>query len=270
MIFRRRGVDASSEQGITLVELMVTVSLMTVVLGFMMRGFVGIQNAAAGASLRLQNLDEARLIMDAVSKDIRTGARLGSTTSPFDVVLPVSGPAAFAGWCSSGCNAPATGITNTEVWFYGNITLPATPTPCPDIVHLYVDKTVTPWVLKEQNVPADGGGTPPNCVYSVTPVTRLVGTYVANPTTSPVFTYYYDDATGTPRCFANGASPANPVCDVGASVLPLSAANRLQVNAIGITFSIRQSTNYMVPYTTLINRVRLPNVDYNPLPSPTP
>jgi type II secretory pathway pseudopilin PulG len=275
MLFRRR---VSSERGITLVELMVTVSLMTVVLGFVTRGFVGLQNAAAGDSLRLQNLEEARTLMNAVSKDLRTAARLSSTSSPFDVVLPTTGPAAFAGWCSSGCTAPtvgalATGTTNTEVWFYANLTIgtSANPTPCPDIVHLYVDTvSAGPHVLREQAVAADAGGTPPSCSYSVAPTTRLVGTYVANPTTSPVFTYYYDDASGNPACFANGASPANPVCVTGASVLPLSSPNRLQVNAVGITLSVRQSTNFSVPYTTLINRVRLPNVDYNPLPSPTP
>jgi type II secretory pathway pseudopilin PulG len=271
MIFRRR---LSSERGITLVELMVTVSLMTVVLGFVTRGFIGLQNAAAGESLRLQNLDEARTLMNAVSKDLRTAARLSSTSSPFDVTLPSSGPAAFAGWCSVGCTAPTatTGIRNVEVWFYANLTLTAgNPSPCPDIVHLYVDTiTAGPDVLREQTVPADAGGTPPSCSYSVAPTTRLIGTYIANPTTSPVFTYYYDDATGNPACYANGASPANPVCDIGASVMPLSQANRLQVNAVGVTLSVRQSTNYSVPYTTLINRIRLPNVDYNPLPSPTP
>ena len=52
------------------------------------------------------------------------------------------------------------------------------------------------------------------------------------------------------------------------TVQPLSAANRLLVNAISVTLSVRQSTNFSVPYTTLINRVRLANVDYNPLPSP--
>lgn len=272
MILRRR-VSGSSERGITLVELMVTVSLMTVVLGFVTRGFIGLQNASAGASLRLQNLEEARTLMNAVSKDLRTAARLSSTTSPFDVVLPATGPAAFSGWCTSGCTAPSStaGITNTEVWFYANLTLAGgNPSPCPDIVHLYVDLIVSPHVLKEQTVPADAGGTPPSCSYSVAPTTRLVGTYIANPTTSPVFTYYYDDALGNPACYANGASPANPVCATGASVMPLSAANRLQVNAVGITLSVRQSTNFSVPYTTLINRVRLPNVDYNPLPSPSP
>lgn len=256
---------ASSEQGVTLVELIVTISIMSVVLGFVMQGFVSLQRASAGASLRLENLDEARILMNAVSKDLRTAARLSSTASPFDVVLPASGPAAFAGWCASGCTAPATGITNTEVWFYANLTLAAgNPTPCPDIVHLYVDKTVTPWVLKEQTAPADVGGAPPACVYSVAPTTRLVGKYVANPVSSPVFTYYSDDATGTPVCFPNGGTCA------GTSVMPLSAANRLLVNAVAVTLSVRQSTNFSVPYTTLINRVRLPNVDYNPLPSPSP
>jgi type II secretory pathway pseudopilin PulG len=274
MILRKRLPSASSERGITLVELMVTVSLMTVVLGFVTRGFVGLQNAAAGASLRLQNLEEARTLMNAVSKDLRTAARLSATSSPFDVTLPSSGPAAFAGWCSSGCTAPTatTGITNTEVWFYANLTLGTgtNPSPCPDIVHLYVNTLVSPNVLREQVVPADAGGTPPSCSYSVAPTTRLVGTYIANPSTSPIFTYYYDDASGNPACFVNGASPLNPACPSGGSVMPLSAANRLQVNAVSITLSVRQSTNFNVPYTTLINRVRLPNVEYNPLPSPTP
>jgi type II secretory pathway pseudopilin PulG len=247
---------ASDETGITLVELVVVVSLMTVILGFVTRGFVSIQNASAGAGLRLQNLDEARVIMDAVTRDMRTAARLSTTTSPFDVTLPASGPTALSGWCSSGCVAPGTGISNTEIWFYANLTLTSgNPTPCPDIVHLYVDKTSSPWVLREQSVAADTGGTPPNCVYSVAPTTRLLGKYVANPVSSPVFTYYYDDAAGNPQAF--------PTTSV-----PLAAADRLLVNAVGITLSVRQSTNFSVPYTTLVNRVRLPNVDYNPLPSP--
>ena len=42
------------------------------------------------------------------------------------------------------------------------------------------------------------------------------------------------------------------------------------MNAVGITLAVKQSSTPNVPYTTLINRVRLPNVDYNPLPSPSP
>ncbi len=239
---------ASSQEGVTLVELIVTVSVMTVVLGFVTQGFVSLQNAATGANLRLQNLDEARVLMGAVSKDVRTAARLNSTSSPFDVTIA---PASAFG------NAPPY-ASGTEVWFYSNLTLSATnPSPCPDIVHLFVDTVANPPVLKEQIVAADAGGTPPSCVYTGGYSTRLVGKYVANPSSLPVLTYYYDDATGNPVAFTTGQTP-------------LSATNRLLVNAIGITLAIRATTNYNVPYTTLINRVRLPNVDYNPLPSPSP
>jgi type II secretory pathway pseudopilin PulG len=243
------------ERGLTLTEVVVVVSLLTVVLGSVTAGFISVQNAAAGASLRLQNLEEARILMDAVSRDIRTAARMTATTAPFDV--GASSP--------SGIAVPAPGFGNaapytsaTEVWFFANLTLSgASPNPCPDVVHLYVDTAASPPVLKEQVLPATAGGTPPSCTYSGAYTTRLLGKYVANSASQPVFTYYYEDVSGTPTAFATGLNP-------------LSASNRLQVTMVGITMAIRQSTNYNVPYTTLVNRVRLPNVDYNPLPTPSP
>jgi type II secretory pathway pseudopilin PulG len=243
------------ERGITLTEVVVVVSLLTVVLGSVTAGFISVQNAAAGASLRLQNLDEARILMDAVSRDIRTAARMTATTSPFDV--GASSP--------SGISVPAPGFGNaapyvsaTEVWFFANLTLAGgSANPCPDVVHLYVDTVASPPVLKEQVLSAAAGGTPPSCSYSGSYTTRLLGKYVANSGSQPVFTYYYDNASGTPTAFST-------------TLNPLTATNRLQVTMVGITMAIRQSTNYNVPYTTLVNRVRLPNVDYNPLPTPSP
>ena len=249
-----------SEEGITLVELIVVVSLLSLVLGFVLQTFVSMQNAATGASLRLQNLEEARILMDDVSKDLRTATRMTPTSSPFDVCQPAAPPVAAlpcppAGYV--GTAPPYAG--KTEVWFFANLTLTTAPTPCPDIIHLFVDTSTTPSVLREQNVSADvaGSPTPPNCTYTGAYTTRLVGKYIANPAANPVFTYYQDDVNGNPVALAAGLSP-------------LSAANRLLVNAVGVTFSIRQSTNYSVPYTTLVNRVRLANVDYNPIPSPDP
>jgi type II secretory pathway pseudopilin PulG len=244
--WRSRAGTFAAEDGVSLVELVVVISLLSLILTFVTQGFVSMQNASVGESLRLQNLEEARVLMDSVAKDLRTGTRLSSTTSPFDV----------SGVPAAGFGNPAPYAGKTEVWFYANLTLATgTPTPCPDVVHLYVDTAANPPVLKEQTLPANAGGAPPSCTYTGAYATRLVGKYIANPASSPVFTYYYDDATGTPTAFLPTA-------------LPLSAANRLLVNAVGITLSIRQSTNYTVPYTTLVNRVRLPNVDYNPLPSP--
>lgn len=245
---RRLRAFGREESGVSLVELVVVVSLLSLVLAFVLQGFVSIQQASTNESLRLQNLDEGRVLMDNVAKDLRTAARLASTSSPFDVTagsVPAPGfgnPAPYAG--------------KTEVWFYANITLTTgNPSPCPDVVHLYIDSGVNPPVLKEQTIAAGAGQTPPACTYTGSYATRLIGKYVANPSSVPVFTYYYDDVNSVPTAFP---APATT----------LSAADRLLVNAVGITLAVKQSSTPNIPYTTLINRVRLPNVDYNPLPSP--
>jgi len=267
-----------AEDGVTLIELVVVCSVMTVILAFVTQTLVTMQNASMGSSLRLQNLEEARVLMDDVAKDIRTAARMTPTSSPFDVTActatsPVqTQPCAPAGWGSSGNAAPYAG--NVEMWFYANLTLTENTqaTACPDIIHLFVDTAANPPVLKEQTI-SDANPTtdaPPHCqygtasggVYTGTYTTRLVGKYIVNGssncvTPDPVFVYWYDDASGNPAYFPTTSTP-------------LVATDRLQVNAVGITFAVRQSTNYKVPCATLVNRVRLANVDYNPIPSPSP
>ena len=263
------------ETGVTLIELVVVCSVMTVILGFVTRTLVVMQNASTGSSLRLQNLEEARILMDLVTKDVRTAARMTPTTSPFDVAACTANgqvqPCAPSGWGSTGNPAPYVG--KSELWFYANLTLAnqAQASPCPDIVHLVVDTTVNPPVLREQII-SDANPTtdaPPNCryggataPYTGTYSTRLVGKYIVNGTAScvtpdPVFVYWYDDASGNPTAYAT-------------PVASLTAAELTQVNAIGITFAVRQSTNFKVPCATIVNRTRLANVDYNPIPSPAP
>ena len=273
--WHRRIVRLRGEEGITLIELVIVCSIMTVVLGYVTRTLVSMQNASVQSSLRLQNLDEARTLMDVVSRDVRTGTRMTATTSPFDVSACTATsqvqPCAPAGWGSSGNAAPYAG--KQEVWFYSNLTLSSQSqaNPCPDIVHLFVDTSVNPPVLKEQSI-SDANPTtdaPPNCVYGSgnpytgTYTTRLVGKYIVNGSTNcttsdPVFRYWYtDDSTGNPTVNADPTTT-------------LSSATLLDVNAIGITFAIRQSTNYTVPCAVLQNRVSLENVNYNPIPSPSP
>jgi hypothetical protein len=251
--------------------------VMTVILGFVTRTLVVMQNASTGSSLRLQNLEEARILMDLVSKDIRTAGRMTPTTSPFDVtactltVPAQTQPCAPSGWQPGGNNPPYVG--KSEVWFFANITLAnqTQASPCPDIVHLFVDSTANPPILREQTISDNTPTTdaPPNCKYGSATApytgtwsTRLVGKYIVNGTSTcitpdPVFVYWYDDASGNP------VSYATPVGSLTASEL-------LQVNAVGITFAVRQQTNFKVPCATLVNRVRLANVDYNPIPSPVP
>jgi type II secretory pathway pseudopilin PulG len=267
---------ARSEAGVTLIELVVVCSVMTVILGFVTRTLVVMQNASTGSSLRLQNLEEARVLMDLVSKDIRTAGRMTPTTSPFDVVACTANgqvqPCAPAGWQPGGNNPPYVG--KSELWFFANITISnqTQASPCPDIVHLFVDSTANPPILREQTISDNTPLTdaPPNCKYGSATApytgtwsTRLVGKYIVNGTSScitpdPVFVYWHDDALGNP------VSYPTPVASL---VYPTEL---LQVNAVGITFAVRQQTNFKVPCATIVNRVRLANVDYNPIPSPVP
>ncbi len=240
------------EEGVSLVELVITVSILSLVLAFTTKSFVSLQQAATGDRLRLQNLEGARLLMDIASKDIRTATRLSSTTAPFDVGSTSQGlPTAPAPGTGNGTAPPYAGAT--EVWFYANLNLNTTsPDPCPSIVHLFLDTSSNPTQVKEQVLAAQAGGTPPACVYSGSYTTRVVAKSISSATT--IFTYYYDDGSGTPAAFASGS-------------VPLTATDRLLVNAIGISLSVNESTSPNIPATTIVNRTRLPNVYYNPADS---
>jgi hypothetical protein len=95
-------------------------------------------------------------------------------------------------------------------------------------------------------------------MYPSTPTrVRLVGRYVANAADEPIFTYYTTDAAGA-------------LIPMSADLTPLTVENAMLVKAIGIELAIRKDTTLAVAHTTLENRVRLPNVFYNPPPSPSP
>ena len=112
---------------------------------------------------------------------------------------------------------PAPYASSSEIWFYANITLAnqTQASPCPDIVHLFVDAAANPPILREQTI-SDANPTtdaPPNCKYgsatapyTATYSTRLVGKYIVNgiptcTTPDPVFVYWYDDGSGTPVAY---------------------------------------------------------------------
>jgi hypothetical protein len=82
------------------------------------------------------------------------------------------------------------------------------------------------------------------CTYTTAqPISRFVGRFVANAASVPLFRYFD----------ANGAELTN---------VPLNATDLLAVYSVRITLSIKKTTSYPVAFTTLINQVRLPNVDY--------
>ncbi len=204
-----RGVDRD-QRGTSLVESMITVALLGLVMATVFVGFESSRRTVMGTDDRLRNLDEARVLVAATTKDLRTAARLSAGTSPF----------VFA--------------NKNEVTFYANLGT----TLAPKKVHIYIDASSR---LVEEAWTATG--VDPNYVYTGAATIRLVGRYIANTSAQPIFTYL--DDTGTAL--------------VGA---PLSGPNLLAVKSVRISLQVRRTTAYDSPITTVMNQVRLPNLDY--------
>lgn len=206
--------NAHDDSGTSLAELSVTMLLLSVIMAVSYQSVASLSEAVAGTDRRVENLGEARHLMKVTSRDLRTATRLQAGTSAF-------------------VTADA-----KDVVFYANLN---NPTSGPRRVRIYVD---TQTRLIEEVTPPDASSVAPNYTYLVGPVTtRLVGKYVANAPSQPIFTYY--DVNGTEL-----------------TSVPLNAADLLAVRQVKIALSIRRSTVLNVGLTTLENRVRLPNLDY--------
>jgi hypothetical protein len=192
---------------------MTTLLLLGVVMGTVMTGTFSANNAVMGASLRLENLDQARTLMASLTKDVRTAVHLSAGTSPFIV-------------------ADANHAT-----FYANLST----TGAPKKVDLAIDSQSR---LIEKVWTADASSSAPNYTYTGAATVRLVGRYVANSAAKPLFTYL-DDSSNT------------------LSATPLSSTDLLAISAVQIQLVVKKTVATPLNPTTLINRVRLPNVDYD-------
>lgn len=123
------------------------------------------------------------------------------------------------------------------VTFYANLDTSGAPKK----VHIYIDANDQ---LIEEAWDADVGSVAPDYTYTGSPAVRFVGRYVDNDTASPIFTYLDEDG-------------------VALTNYPLSSADRLAVKAVQITLIVKRTTVRPLNPTVLVNRVRLPNMDYN-------
>lgn len=205
--------SGAGEQGTTLVEVVATLAILTIVLATVYGGVWSTQDAVNGADERLRNLDEARVLMAATSKDVRTAVRLDAGDSPFVTA------------------------DGNEIEFYANLD----PTEGPKRVRLSVDGDDQ---LVEEVWEPDPGSAAPDYTYTGDPRVRFVGRYVANDESDPIFTFLD----------ANGDTLADT---------PLDDADRRAVEAVRIRLVVKKTSGVPTAPTTLVNRVRLPNIDYN-------
>ncbi len=140
--------------------------------------------------------------------------------------------------------SPFTLANAREVIFYANLnndgSSPSVVNNGPRRVRIFVD---TDSQLIEEVVKPDASSVPPAYTYNGAASLRFVGRYVGNPVSQPIFRYF--DSSGAEL-----------------TATPLSDTDRLAVTSVQITLAIRRSTTFPIAATTLVNTVRLPNVDY--------
>lgn len=208
-----RAGTARRQRGTSVVEVVVTLSIMTVVMATVYQGFASTQNAVAGTDERLRNLDEARVLMAATSKDMRTAVRLSAGSSPFILAA------------------------GNETTFYANLDT----VDAPKKVRIHVDAEDR---LIEEVWTADTGSVAPAYTYSGVPSVRFVGRFVDNSEAEPIFVYL--DANGSEL-----------------SATPLSAEDLLAIKGVRINLVVKKESGWSMRSTSLVNQVRLPNLDYN-------
>jgi prepilin-type N-terminal cleavage/methylation domain-containing protein len=133
----RRPADRD-QAGVTMVEMAVVVALLGLVLTMAFQGLISYQRATASADTRQQNLDQARIVMAVLTKDLRTATEFSAMTTS-DVTF--------------------TGLLNTAA------------TAPPNQLRLYADAG---GVLREAVTPPDDPNASP-LTYTGTPTTRVVG-----------------------------------------------------------------------------------------------
>ncbi len=132
--------------------------------------------------------------------------------------------------------APFTAADGRDVTFYANLD---NANGGPRKIRIYVDSSNE--IIVSVKTP-DASSVAPDYTYTGPASLRYVGRYLANTSAQPVFQYFDDAGTELP--------------------VPVSAADRLAVNSVKITLVVRSTTHLPVGNVTLVDQVRLPNVDY--------
>lgn len=202
-------------------ELLVAILVLGFVLSGLYQGLDNLQTTSSGAHERLVNLDEARVLIETLSKDVRTATRLTPTSPPLE----------YADY--------------RRVIFYARLNTTGQPvqiTISVDAEGRLVESIIDPTCAVPLDPCPDG-----NYVYTSTPRRRIVGRWLAN--TGAIFTYYGLNDDGTVSTIV--PSPAS------APLTPIQLGN---VRAVEIDLSIRRTPTSSAPPTRLVTRVRLPNV----------
>ena len=224
-----------SQAGLSMVEMSVGMLILGLIMASLLASFTTASRTSVTSDYRIQNLEEGRLLMENITKDLRTAAPPTQGVSPFfpDPAFPTTKVLA----------------TDRDVTFYADLGT----TGAAKRVRLWLDssKPKEP-VLREYVTPPNNQTDSPPQYTAANERSRLVGRYIINtpvvnwPADAANAVFQYEDAAGT-----------------ALGPLPLTPAQALLVRSITIRLKVRKSTSLSVAATTLESRVRLPNVIYS-------
>lgn len=223
------------ERGMTLVELMVTITLTSSVVAVVAGGLVTATKLMGSNSLRLQEVGENQVAIEAMTKTMRTAVEprlLGAASDDAAFIQGDSKRVAFYAALSSLIEPTGGGMTR-----YGPVRVTYTLTG---------GELVETYQLPDEHLPSNHDYT--YCTVGSTGCEVRSRTIASNVVDAPIFTFYGESGNTL--------------------AVPLSAANLEAVDSIDIV--VTSQTAEGTESSTVVSRVSLVNSGTNPTASPTP
>jgi type II secretory pathway pseudopilin PulG len=180
----------AGQAGITVIEMTVVVALLGVVLAMSLQGMSNYQRAAAASDSRAENLNEARVAMAVLTKDLRTATSFSA-------------------------------LAAADVTFLGRLNIGAVAPP--NRLRLYVDAQ---GILREATTPPDNPNASP-ITYTGTPAIRVVGRGLVNTGSLFSFRDSADNPTTTASAVASVVVTLSVDLPAGAPVPPTVLSSRV-------------------------------------------
>lgn len=243
----RRTSAQRDDEGFTLVELVVSMSVFAVIMSVVMSLLIGTQRQVSATSLRLDDIDQARMSIDSLSRTLRTAVE----------------PAQLEVGCTS-CDGPAststalTSATTSSVQLFANGGAAAGPN--------LVTFTATYDSVKKQGtltktVQQPDLNSAPDYTYTACTIGAagclITQTAIVRglqwPLPTPLFNYY--DQDGNEMVPPTGGS--------------LPSQQLIAVDSIAINVTVKTTSQYNTGPTTINSFVELPNSGSGVLPGQT-
>jgi prepilin-type N-terminal cleavage/methylation domain-containing protein len=214
------------EHGVSLLEIMVVLLLLSIIMGSVITGFISVQRSANNDLVREQGIEQAEIGMQVITRDLRATADSPTSGSPMISTMSLSS-VTFASDIdtTSSANPPAVGTASS---FAG----------CPDQITIS-GSTSTPGTITETRTHPDPAVSPSTVVASCTwtghstPRTRVLATAA---TLSFRYLAYADPTSG---------------------VAPQTSTSPATTAAVTVTIRVPPSNNSpAVPAATLVQTVQ--------------